>query len=146
MRIFNENQNYSKRGAPYVVSFGFNEICAIENCLVMASAVKEWAAEWASNWVSGRVSERAKMMWTDFVISPSPALPREAEMLCLTILGEHDALKDDNQSPAKVMPLSSQTPTFDARRCRPNTFTWPPLGSWNAVFYNTWWTWCSEKW
>ena len=69
------------------------------------------------------------MMRTDVVISPSPALPWGAEMLCFTILGEHDALKDDNQSPAKLMPLSSETPTFDANRCRHITLTWPPLGS-----------------
>ena len=47
-------------------------------------------------------------------------------MMCFTVLGEHDAVKDDNQSPAKVMPLSSQTPTFDANRCRHNTLTCPP--------------------
>ena len=59
-------------------------------------------------------------------------------MVCLTILGEHDALKSDKRNFVKVIPLSSETPTFDANRCRHNLLTCPPLGSWNAVFYNTW--------
>ena len=59
-------------------------------------------------------SETPTLMRTDVVITPSPALPWGAEMLCFTILCEHDALKDDSQSPAKLMPLSSETPTSDA--------------------------------
>ena len=59
-------------------------------------------------------------------------------MLCFTILGEHDALKSDKQDTAKVVPLSSGMPTYAANRCRHIPLTWPPLGSWNAVFYNTW--------
>ena len=35
---------------------------------------------------------------TYVVISPSLALPRGAEMVCFTILGEHDALKSDGPS------------------------------------------------
>ena len=59
-------------------------------------------------------------------------------MLCFTILGEHDALKSDEQNPAKVVFCRGETPTYDANRCRHNLFTCPPLGSWNGVFYNTW--------
>ena len=77
-------------------------------------------------------------MRTDVVISPSPALPWEAAIVRFTILGEHDALKSDELTSPKVTPLSSETPTFDANRCRHIPLTWPPLGSWNAVFYNTW--------
>ena len=47
-------------------------------------------------------------------------------MVCFTILGGHDALKDDKQSPAKVMPLSSGMPTYDASWCRHPTLTCPP--------------------
>ena len=56
-------------------------------------------------------------------------------MLCFTTLGEHGALKSDKPTSAKVIPLSSETPTFDANLCRHITLTCPPLGSWNAVFY-----------
>ena len=59
-------------------------------------------------------------------------------MLCFTILGEHDALKSDEQNFVKVMFCRGETPTYDANRCRHPTLTCPPLGSWNGVFYNTW--------
>ena len=48
-------------------------------------------------------------------------------MLCFTILGEHDALKSDKQDTAKVVPLSSGMPTYDANRCRHPTLTCSPL-------------------
>ena len=85
-------------------------------------------------------SETPTFVRTGVVISPLPVPPWGAGMVCFTILGGHDALKDDKQSPAKVMPLSSGMPTYDANRCRHPTLTCPPLASWNAVFYNTWWT------
>ena len=66
---------------------------------------------------------------TDVVISLSPALPWGAEMVCFTILGEHDALKSDKPTSLKLIPLSSETPTFDANLCRHITLTCPPLGS-----------------
>ena len=53
------------------------------------------------------------MMRTDVVISPSPALPWGAEMVCFTILGEHDTLKSDQPTSLKVIPLYSETSTFD---------------------------------
>ena len=59
-------------------------------------------------------------------------------MLCFTTLGEHDALKSDKQDTAKVVFCRGETPTYDANRCRHITLTCPPLGSCNAVFYNTW--------
>ena len=33
-------------------------------------------------------------------------------MVCFTILGEHDALRSDKRNFVKVIPLSSETPTF----------------------------------
>ena len=77
-------------------------------------------------------------MRTDVVILPLPVPPWGAGMLCFTILGEHDALKSDKQDPAKVVFCRGETPTYDANRCRHIPLTCPPLGSCNAVFYNTW--------
>ena len=68
-------------------------------------------------------------MRTDVVITSLPVPPEGAEMLCFTILGEHDALKSDEPTSLKVIPLSSETPTFDANLCRHTTLTCPPLGS-----------------
>ena len=76
-------------------------------------------------------------MRTYVVISPSPALPWGAEMVCFTILGEHDALKSDEPTSLKVMPLSSETPTFVRTGVVISPLPVPPLGSCNAVFYNT---------
>ena len=55
--------------------------------------------------------------------------PSGAGMVCFTILGEHDALKSDEPTSLKVIPLSSETPTFDANLCRHTTLTYLPLGS-----------------
>jgi hypothetical protein len=64
-------------------------------------------------------------------------LPSLGEQKCYVLLwsGEHDALKSDKQDPAKLVPLSSGMPTYDANRCHHITLTCPPLGSRNAVFY-----------
>ena len=52
-----------------------------------------------------------------------------AGMLSFTMFGEHDALKSDEQNCVKVIPLSSETPTYDVNRCSHITLTCPPLGS-----------------
>ena len=37
-------------------------------------------------------------------------------MVCFVTLGEHDALKSDQQNAGKVVPLSSGMPTYAANR------------------------------
>ena len=71
---------------------------------------------------------------------PTLSCPPLGELKCYVLrwFGEHDALKSDKPTSPKVTPLSSETPTFDANRCRHPTLTCPPLGSWNAVLDNTW--------
>ena len=77
------------------------------------------------------------MLRTDVVKPPLLALPEGEALVCFTIPGEHDVLKSDKQDTAKVVQRRGETPTSDANRCRETTLTCPPLGSWNAVFYNT---------
>ena len=52
-------------------------------------------------------------MRTDVVIYPSLALPWGAEMVCFTILGEHDALKSEKPTSTKVVFCRGEMPTFD---------------------------------